>query len=106
MLTNFREGVPDEPFPITMVPIGPALSENIPEIKSFVRLRQFTELTLQKEDKHYTGKIFLAADNSFFDIFSFKLIEGNTKTALSEPNRIVLSESIAKKIFVHEPALG
>jgi len=105
-LTTFREGVPNDPNPITQVPIGPALSENFPEINSFVRLRQFAELTIQNDDKHYSEEIFLAADSSFFDIFSFKLIEGNPKTALDEPNSIVLSERIAKKIFVDEPALG
>lgn len=105
-LTDFREGVPDEPSPITMVPIGPALCENFPEIKSFVRLRQFSGLTLQIEDKHYSEENFLAADSSFFDIFSFQLIEGNPKTALLEPYSIVLSESAARKIFADEKALG
>lgn len=105
-LTTFREGVPNDSDPITMVPIGPALNENFPEIKSFVRLRQFSELTLQQEDKHYSEDNFLAADSSFFDVFSFNLIEGDPKTALSEPYSIVLSESIAKKIFANESALG
>ncbi|MCK5346814.1 MAG: ABC transporter permease, partial [Candidatus Heimdallarchaeota archaeon] len=105
-LTTFREGVPNDANPITMVPIGPALNENFPEIESFVRLRQIDKLNIQKEDRHYSEKIFLAVDSSFFEIFSFDLIEGNPKTALSDPYKIVLSETVAKKIFANESALG
>ncbi len=105
-LTSFREGVPDEPFPITMVPIGPALQDNFPEIKSFVRLRQFDELIIQNDDKPHIEKNFLAVDPGFFNVFSFKLKEGNPKTALSGPYKIVLSETVATKIFSNESPLG
>lgn len=43
---------------------------------------------------------------SFFEVFSFKLLEGNPETALSEPNGVVLTESIAKKLFGSKEAVG
>ncbi|NEW83136.1 MAG: FtsX-like permease family protein [Mariniphaga sp.] len=41
----------------------------------------------------------LYVDSTFFDIFGFKLIEGNPITCLSKPRSIVLSRSIANQLF-------
>ena len=46
------------------------------------------------------------ADSTVFDIFSFKLVKGDQKTALREPFSIVLTESMAKKYFGNEDPLG
>jgi putative ABC transport system permease protein len=46
------------------------------------------------------------ADSTVFDIFSFKLVKGDKKTALREPFSIVLTESTAKKYFGNEDPLG
>lgn len=43
---------------------------------------------------------------SFFDVFSFALKEGNQRTALAEPNSIVLTESASKKLFGKENPMG
>jgi putative ABC transport system permease protein len=45
-------------------------------------------------------------DSSFFDVFDFPLIEGNPKTALSAPQTVVLTESMAKKYFDDGKAVG
>lgn len=47
-----------------------------------------------------------AADSNFFDFFSYKLISGDAKTALKEPNTLVMTEEIAKKYFGDSPAVG
>jgi putative ABC transport system permease protein len=43
---------------------------------------------------------------SFFDVFGFKLEAGNAATALSEPNTLVLSEKMAKKLFTTTNPIG
>lgn len=48
----------------------------------------------------------LHADTCFFDIFSYKMIEGNQTEALHQPYSIVLSETLARKFFNQEKALG
>lgn len=48
----------------------------------------------------------LVADNSFTEMFTFNFIEGDGKKALSKPMSIALSESIAKKLFGNNSALG
>lgn len=46
------------------------------------------------------------SENSIFDIFTIKLIEGNKNNALTEPNTIAISETLAKKLFPEGNALG
>jgi putative ABC transport system permease protein len=46
------------------------------------------------------------ADPSFFDIFNFEFIHGNPKEALKVLNSLVLTNSIAYKIFGNENPLG
>jgi putative ABC transport system permease protein len=46
------------------------------------------------------------SENSIFDVFTIKLIEGSTKNALTEPSTIVLSETLQKKLFPEGEAVG
>lgn len=46
-----------------------------------------------------------AADPSFFDVFTFPLLQGDPKTALAEPNTAVLTEALAAKCFGAEDPL-
>ncbi|WP_346318146.1 ABC transporter permease [Chitinophaga sp. YIM B06452] len=48
----------------------------------------------------------LWADPSLFKVFTFPMLEGNPATALKDPYSIVLTETAAKKLFGHQPALG
>jgi len=46
------------------------------------------------------------AEPSFFEIFTFPLASGDSRTALKDPNTIVLSQALAAKLFGKEDALG
>ena len=46
------------------------------------------------------------SENTIFDIFTIKLIEGNKSNALTEPGTIALSETLSKKLFPEGNALG
>lgn len=46
------------------------------------------------------------SENTVFDIFTVKLIEGNKETALTEPSTIAISETLSKKLFPNGNALG
>lgn len=46
------------------------------------------------------------SENTVFDIFTVKLIEGNKETALTEPGTIAISETLSKKLFPNGNALG
>ncbi len=46
------------------------------------------------------------ADQTIFDIFTFRFIEGDSKEALKRPYSIVLSKELAGKLFPNRDALG
>ena len=55
--------------------------------------------TIKQNDNLFIESDFRYVDQEFLDIFSFPLIAGNPKTALSEPFSLVLTEEMAKKYF-------
>ena len=105
-LSNYREGILEDANPITMVPLGPAFLENFPEIQSFTRLKKLGSFSIAYKDNFFNEQDVIAADSSFFNIFSFKLLQGNSATALDDPYSLLLSQSTANKIFGDENPLG
>ena len=91
---------------VTAPPMGPAMLKDYPEVKNYVRLRQYGAWLVRYEDKKFHEEEFLFADSTFFEIFDFKLIRGNPHTVLDEPNSVVLTESTARKYFGEEDPIG
>lgn len=81
------------------------IKTNFPEVSKYFRMNESKSMIAFGEKKIYDTKI-KYADSTFFDFFSFKPIEGQTKNALTNPYTIVLTASTAKKYFVEEKALG
>ena len=87
--------------------IAPAMKKEFPEVEDYCRLIDANFLITNdanhakfKETKGYF------ADPSALDILGVTLIKGNPATALDGPNKILLSESTARKYFGNEDALG
>ena len=83
---------------------GPRFTAGIPEIKSFVRL-QPSQVDIKKGTDVRSQAIYLV-DADFLSSFSFPLLRGNPKTALLEPNSVVITEDMAKRQFGTTDALG
>ncbi len=90
--TNFR-------IPTIPAPMGPQLVGDFPEVESAVRFRKYYFNMFQCEERKFSEKSFIFVDNSFFDIFSFKLKRGNPGNALKAPYSIVLTEDAAQRYF-------
>ena len=82
----------------------PTLKAEFPEIEDAVRM-QNANFLFTVGDRHFNvpGNF---TDGGFLTMFSFPLLEGNPKTALSGPYDIVITESMAKKLFGNQPAFG
>ena len=92
-----KNGVKGRKDPNTGYLQGPRFAQNIPEIKSFVRVQSGNEnIKLGTEVK---DQDLLFVDSTFFDVFSFPLVSGNRHTCLKDPLSVVLSEDAAKKQF-------
>ena len=87
-------------------PVGPALQADFPEIEKVAQFMSPMSLLLQKGDKRFQQDNLLMMDSSVFDVFSWKLLQGDPHQALVATNSIVLTKSVAKKIFGNENALG
>ncbi len=84
----------------TCPPIAAALVAEIPEVESATRIvPYFGRPAIKYEETVLTEEKVFYADSNFFDFFSFALKAGNIKTALQEPNTVVLTEDMAKKYF-------
>jgi putative ABC transport system permease protein len=75
------------------------------EVEAFTRVSQ-ENLVFRKGDIKFNEKNALWVDSAFFQIFNFKLLKGDVRTALKEPFSVVLSESAAKKYFGKADPMG
>ncbi|MFA8435099.1 MAG: ABC transporter permease [Marinifilaceae bacterium] len=86
-------------------PIGSQLQNQYPEIESYTILDRRNGIISGQEGSKYRMD-YLLTDSTFFSIFSYKLLEGNREQVLKTKDCIVLSQSLAYKLFGKEPALG
>ncbi len=84
---------------------GPRFSQNVPGIKSFVRVESSSE-DIKKGNEVQEQNGVLSVDSNFFSVFTFPLLSGNPATCLTEPHSIVLSEDAATKYFATTDAVG
>ncbi|GAB5520430.1 MAG: ABC transporter permease [Rhodothermales bacterium] len=89
---------PRDRFAVTSLPIGAELRENYPEVESVVRMTT-TEGRMQVGDQTFFDDDALLAEASFFDVFDFPLIVGDPSQALAAPRSVVLSASMADKLY-------
>jgi putative ABC transport system permease protein len=91
----------------TPAPWGPALAQEYPEIERVVRFRKSASAWLIRHRDHrfYDSRVFVA-DSTVFEAFSFPLHQGDPRTALTKPYTIVLSASMAQKLFGAEDPVG
>ena len=61
--------------------VGQALLENFPEVADFTRFQIWNGVLNYGENKFREERIYVA-DTSFFEVFSFRILEGDRKTAL------------------------
>ncbi|MCE7067123.1 ABC transporter permease [Dyadobacter sp. CY326] len=94
-----RDVIAGEPYVwgATPAPLAPALLQDYPEIEDAARYRS-TNLLLAANDKflNIEGSF---ADPSFLNLFDFPVLGGNSNTALKGNNDIVITKSLAEKLF-------
>lgn len=88
-------------------PMGAALKKDYPQVEEYVRFYNSNGSKLIKKGDQYINENAVShADSTLFDVFTLPVIAGDAKTALNEPNTVVVSESAAKKYFGTVDAVG
>lgn len=83
----------------TPLPLGPTLLKEYPEIRSAVRIMQADNVLISCGQQYFNIRNAVYADTGFFSLFTFPLIKGDAKKVLTEPHSIVLTETLAGKIY-------
>lgn len=106
--SDIRFGGTDLNMAVSADPMGATLKKDYPQVEEFARLYASEGSKLFKKGTQFiTEDRVTYADSTFFNVFTFPAVAGNTLTALNEPNTVVINESTAKKYFnTAENAIG
>lgn len=86
---------------------APTMKKEFPEIEEAGRLHDAAILlTNEARNIKFNEQKGYFADPSILKIFSIPMVKGNPATALNAPEKIILSESYAKKYFADENPIG
>jgi ABC-type antimicrobial peptide transport system permease subunit len=84
--------------------IAPELKKDYPEVKEAARFRTVYFLTTVG-DKHFNTEGAFA-DSTFLSVLNFPLLEGDAKNALNDNHNIVITKSMAVRLFGNEEPMG
>ncbi len=88
-------------------PVGPTMKSDFPEVIEKTRLRRIGATnTFAKGDVSIESSDFFVTDPDFFKVFSVEMLFGDPETALTAPNTVVLTESIALQLFGRTDVVG
>jgi putative ABC transport system permease protein len=101
IISTFKDG---SKAPTVSLPYAKFLKAEIPEIEQVSRMDPTNGVTIVQAQGTGTQTPFTEdsgywVDPDFFNVLSFHFLQGDRKTAFNAPNTIVLSQSLAKKLF-------
>ncbi|MDD2963620.1 MAG: ABC transporter permease [Bacteroidales bacterium] len=88
--------------PTALGVVAPALESHFPQVEHAVRIYQYGTTEIEYNKKRFTEIKFFWADSNFFKLFHFPLLTGDAATALARRNALVVSKSVADRIFGDE----
>ena len=90
-----------------MTPTVRQMREDFPEVEDMVRFNPPVNAWMVKYgDRGFYERNFYLADATVFSVFDVPLLKGNPRTALSGNDKVVLSETVARKYFGDEDPMG
>lgn len=86
--------------------VVPKMRNDFPELEQVSQVMYNQEGMIKINNQRFKEKDFVVADEHLPQIFDFQWMSGDPKTALKEPNSIVLTESVAKKYYGNSNPMG
>ena len=108
---NFQEkseriyGIGHEHFIGSGYGLATYLLDRYPEIEKVTATHTQQSQPVELRDQRFNADL-LFVDSTFYDIFSFRMIEGVPENILRSKSEVILSESFARKLFGNENPIG
>lgn len=100
-----QDAVPTKIAP-TRFPAAPAMKTELPGISDFARIISWEKVPMMTTDKTGITATTLGTDASFFRVFGTALLRGDAATALEEPGGLVLTQTLARRLFGTADPMG
>jgi putative ABC transport system permease protein len=91
---------------VTCAPLASTLIKDYPEVLNSTRLTRMGAWLIQFGENRFNEDGVLFADSTFFNVFDFKLLKGDPRTALVRPKSMILTEEYVKKYFGNHDPMG
>lgn len=105
IITTVDKGLGKEDFASAPAALAKKLQHDYTGIRDVVRINTTFHGEIVSDKLNLPFHAYYA-DESFFALFDFVMVHGNARTALTQPNSIVLTEKLAKKISTSDDLLG
>nr|NQU92838.1 ABC transporter permease [Bacteroidota bacterium] len=92
-------------FCVTPAPLLPLIKNEVPEIETGCRIGTVGGY-VSHDDHIFPERGILLTDSSFFDVFSFKSSTHAPEKVLTDPSKILITNTIAEKHFKDEDPIG
>ena len=89
-----------------MPPVAQTLRADYPEVQDATRLRQQGTPEIKHEQTTFRNQAFAFVDANFFTIFTLPFLKGEAKTALTQPNTVVVTRAFAETCFGTTDPIG
>jgi predicted permease len=91
---------------VTPYPSGPVWKDEIPEIDDACRHQWPNGMLFRYGDNSFYERGCVAVDSSFFNMFSYSLLQGDPSQVLAQPWSAVITEETAEKYFGADDPVG
>ena len=101
---RYQQGLLVQHSAMTYSGIGKVMKDKIPEVETYCRVTPYRVEVISWADKKIADQRAVLVDASFLSMFTYSLLAGDPKSALQEPNSIIVSEKMAREqLGVKEP---
>jgi putative ABC transport system permease protein len=84
---------------ITYSGVGKAMQDDYPDVVNHTRVLPQGDIIFTYLDKRLPKQHTLAVDNSFLSMFTLPVVAGDSKSALTDVNTVVITQKLARKLF-------
>ena len=89
-----------------MPPTAQTLKRDYPEVLEATRLRDGGDPIIAYGNQTFKETAVAFVDSNFFQVFTLPFLKGDPKTALNQPNTMVITQAMAKKYFGNDDPIG